>query len=126
MSSTQKAITVLRLKERATLDWLERAFAFELSQVTPGEGGGLQHAELRWGDDWLMASTEGQLEQTAGRASVYLTVGSDAEVNELHARAVAAGATVVMEPVDMPYGGRGSTVTDPEGNHWSLGSYRPA
>jgi uncharacterized glyoxalase superfamily protein PhnB len=27
--------------------------------------------------------------------------------------------------VDQDYGGRGGSVTDPEGNHWSFGSYQP-
>ena len=40
-------------------------------------------------------------------------------------RAVAAGATVLREVVDQDYGGRGGSVADPEGNHWSFGSYQP-
>ena len=39
--------------------------------------------------------------------------------------AVAAGATVVRAMVEQDYGGRGGSVTDPEGNHWSFGSYQP-
>ncbi len=27
--------------------------------------------------------------------------------------------------VDQDYGGRGGSVADPEGNHWSFGSYQP-
>jgi len=27
--------------------------------------------------------------------------------------------------VDQDYGGRGGSVEDPEGNHWSFGSYQP-
>jgi uncharacterized glyoxalase superfamily protein PhnB len=43
-----------------------------------------------------------------------------------HARAVAAGAEVVQELVDQPYGSREFAVRDPDGNIWSLGTYRPA
>ena len=39
--------------------------------------------------------------------------------------AKAAGASVVMEPEDQPYGGRLYTCRDPEGHLWSFGSYDP-
>lgn len=123
--STQKVVTILRLKERATLDWLERAFGFTLSEVTPDDEGGLAHAQLRWGDDVLMASTGGRIDQPTGSASVYLTVADDSAVDAAYARAVAEGAAVVLEPEDQPYGGRNATVTDPDGNTWSIGSYHP-
>ena len=29
------------------------------------------------------------------------------------------------ELVDQEYGGRGGSVADPEGNHWSFGDYQP-
>ena len=60
-----------------------------------------------------------------GRAVIYLVAGDAAAVDAHHARAVAAGATVVQELVDQPYGSREYAVTDPEGNVWSVGSYRP-
>lgn len=40
-------------------------------------------------------------------------------------RAVAAGAVVDRPMADQDYGGRGGSVRDPEGNHWSFGSYQP-
>lgn len=126
MTNERKVITVLRLREAGTLDWLADAFGFALSEVTPSGDGGLQHAQLRYGDDWLMASTGGgALSQPAGAANIYLTVGSDEAVDAAWERAVAAGATTVLAPEDQPYGGRNATVTDPEGNHWSIGSYHP-
>jgi uncharacterized glyoxalase superfamily protein PhnB len=57
-----------------------------------------------------------------GRASLYLAVD---DVDAHHAKAVAAGAVVIMELVDQPYGSREYAVTDPEGNVWSVGTYRP-
>ena len=38
----------------------------------------------------------------------------------------AAGASVERELVDQDYGGRGGSVADPEGNHWSFGDYQPS
>lgn len=29
-------------------------------------------------------------------------------------------------PIDQDHGGRGGSVLDPEGNHWSFGSYQPS
>ncbi len=42
----------------------------------------------------------------------------------LFARAVAAGAKVLRELHDTDYGSRDFAVLDPEGNHWSFGTYR--
>ena len=57
-----------------------------------------------------------------GTTSAYLVVDDpDAVV----ARALAAGGRLEREVVDHDYGGRGGSVTDPEGNHWSFGSYAP-
>lgn len=36
------------------------------------------------------------------------------------------GAEVVMGLTDQPYGSREFAVTDPEGDVWSVGTYRPA
>jgi uncharacterized glyoxalase superfamily protein PhnB len=54
-----------------------------------------------------------------GTGSVYVVTD---DVDGLFERARAAGATVVQEPRDEPYG-RGFTVRDPEGVFWSFGTY---
>jgi uncharacterized glyoxalase superfamily protein PhnB len=46
-------------------------------------------------------------------------------VDALHERAKAAGAEVVMEPMDTDYGSRDFAIRDPEGNLWNFGTYRP-
>jgi uncharacterized glyoxalase superfamily protein PhnB len=56
-----------------------------------------------------------------GTAAVH--IATDA-VEAVFERATAAGADVVTAPADQDYGGRTATVRDPEGNLWSLGSYR--
>jgi uncharacterized glyoxalase superfamily protein PhnB len=42
-----------------------------------------------------------------------------------YARSRAAGAKIVRELEDMPYGSREFSVRDPEGNLWSFGTYDP-
>ncbi len=48
-----------------------------------------------------------------------------ADVDAHHAKAVKAGARVVIEPEDQDYGGRLYSCRDPEGNLWNFGSYDP-
>ena len=83
------------------------------------------HAEWAWrGGGGIMFGSERDDSAIAGTgpAAAYLvTDDPDAAFDA----AVSAGATVVREMVDQDYGGRGGSVTDPEGNHWSFGSYQP-
>jgi len=79
--------------------------------VWPG-GGGIMFGSVR--DDSAISGT--------GPAAAYLVTEDPDAVFE---SAVAAGASVVRPMVDHDYGGRGGSVTDPEGNHWSFGSYVP-
>ncbi len=87
--------------------------------------GRVVHAEWLWPDGggiMFGAADAGGLVQNVGRSAAYLiTEDPDAAFD----RAVAAGATVVRPMADQDYGGRGGTVADPEGNHWSLGDYQP-
>ncbi len=59
-----------------------------------------------------------------GRSSAYCVTLTDDDVDAIHQRTVALGGTSVRPPVDQPYGGRGCSVADPEGNQWSFGTYR--
>ena len=47
------------------------------------------------------------------------------DADKHYARAVAAGAEIVMEIRDEDYGGRGYSCRDPEGHLWNFGSYDP-
>jgi uncharacterized glyoxalase superfamily protein PhnB len=66
---------------------------------------------------------EGWVDPT-GHAECYCVVETDAEVDVVYTKAVAAGGTSVRAPEDQDYGGRCCTVRDPEGNQWSFGSYQ--
>ena len=54
--------------------------------------------------------------------TIYLIV-SDAVA--VHESAKAAGAEMVLELAEMPYGGKAFTCRDPEGHIWSIGEYDP-
>jgi uncharacterized glyoxalase superfamily protein PhnB len=84
------------------------------------------HAEWLWpGGGGVMFGSrrpDGAVTNVGGSAAYLVTDDPDAVFD----RAVAAGATVTREMVDQDYGGRGGSVEDPEGNHWSFGSYQPS
>ncbi|MGE0297321.1 VOC family protein [Pseudonocardia sp.] len=86
------------------------------------DDGVVQHAELAHDDGVVMIGTRrGGDTFDTGRAVLYIAV-EDADAH--HDRAVAAGAEVVMPLTDQPYGSREYAVRDPEGNVWSVGTYR--
>jgi len=84
------------------------------------------HAEWLWppGGGVMFGSPrpDGAIDN-AGHSATYLVTPEPDAVFE---RAVAAGATVERPMVDQDYGGRGGSVVDPEGNHWSFGDYQPS
>ena len=112
---------------RAAAAWLEQAFGFELVAAHENEDGTLGHAEMRWGEAMIMLGqeTDEGIERFgthAGQGWSYVTVD---DLDTHHGRAAAAGAEIVMEPVDLDYGSRDYAARDPEGNLWSFGSYDP-
>ena len=117
----------------AAIEWLCEAFGFEKHLVVPGEDGTVVHAQLIFGTGMVMLGSARESEfdnlqkqpSSLGGAvsqSPYIIV-EDADKH--YARAVAAGAEIVMEIKDEDYGGRGYSCRDPEGHVWSFGSYDP-
>jgi uncharacterized glyoxalase superfamily protein PhnB len=124
----QTIYPVLKFEDaRGAIDFLERAFGFERGAVHDGENGGVGHAEVRFGGELIMlgSAAEGDplYNQGIGKTVIYLVVD---DPDQLHERAKAAGAEVLVEPTDQEYGSRDFSVRDPEGNIWSFGTYRPA
>ncbi|MDI6026841.1 VOC family protein [Corticibacterium sp. UT-5YL-CI-8] len=113
----------------AMIDWLVEAFGFEV-RARYENGGVVQHAELSFGSAIIMVGssrpdaygeTVGTANRTGGK-SIYIAV-KDADA--AYAKAKAAGAEIVTELTDRPYGSREFICRDPEGNIWSLGTYWP-
>jgi uncharacterized glyoxalase superfamily protein PhnB len=127
-------IPTLRYRDApAAIEWLCRAFGFEKHLVVPGEEGTIAHAQLRFGNGMIMLGSArddefGRWQRPPrdaggdGTQSAYVIV---ADPDAHHARAVAAGARIVLPLVDEDYGGRGYSCLDPEGHVWSFGSYDP-
>ena len=123
--SNQTAFPCITFRDaKASFEWLERALGAEPIAVYEGDDGRVVHAEIRIGDSTIMAGDEraGSKATPPGVSVVYVVVD---DADAAYERAKAAGADVT-EPVDQDYGSRDVTVTDPEGNRWSLGTYRGA
>jgi PhnB protein len=95
--------------------------AVEEGERYPWEGK-IGHAELRFGDSLVMLADEfpehNVSPQTLGGTPVILHLTID-DVDGVTERAVTAGATLLKEPSDNPYG-RTSKVRDPFGHVWML------
>lgn len=113
---------------RALIRFLVDAFGFEEVVVHAAEGDQVAHAQLAWppGGGLMLGSARPPDEADPwplrpGTFGGYVVTDSP---DELFARAVAAGATVLREPYDTDYGSLDFNVRDPEGNLWSFGTYR--
>src|SRR5574339_636158 len=107
---------------KAALDFLQKAFGFELEMLIEDENGVLQHSQLRFGDGIVMVGSEWS-EHHKSPASL-----SDVNTQTIHLylrgasvddhcrRAEAAGATVIARPAEQFYGDRTYRVRDPEGH----------
>jgi PhnB protein len=78
------------------------------------DGDRIANAQVRLGTSTVMVS-EGSPAFPAMPASYYLYVES---ADAAMARAIAAGATKVMDIADMPYNDRQGGLKDPSGNLW--------
>ncbi len=109
---------------KASFDWLERALGAERVAVYEDDEGRVAHAEIRIGASTIMAGDEraGSKATPPGVSVVYVVID---DADAAYERAKAAGVEVT-EPVDQDYGSRDITVTDPDGNRWSLGTYAGA
>jgi uncharacterized glyoxalase superfamily protein PhnB len=78
-------------------------------------------AQIRIGDSIVMVSEVG--ERTSIPAFLYVYVP---DADTVYRRAVAAGATSLEKPADMPYGDRRAMVRDAWGNTWQIATHKGA
>jgi uncharacterized glyoxalase superfamily protein PhnB len=110
------------------IEWLCRAFGFEVRLKIEGEDGGILHSELLLGEGVVMVADS---KKTAYRRSPRAVGGANTQnlmayVDDVEAhcaRARAAGARITIEPKTTDYGeeyweDRGYEAEDLEGHHW--------
>ena len=109
-----------------------QAFGARPGMLMDGPGGVIMHAELKIGDSIVMladeqppmspqASARQSPKNLGGTASAVMLYVKDADAT--YAKAVAAGATGVMPPIDMFWGDRFGQIEDPFGHVWSIATH---
>ncbi len=127
--SAATVIATLRYREAPpAITFLTESLGFELGHMTEDEQGRIVHAELWRGDDVLMIADDREdtpWNQAPGTGGIYVVLETEDAVDAAFAAAMAGGGVSVTEPASPSYGGRECVIRDPEGNLWSLGTYRP-
>jgi len=96
------------------VDFVKEAFGAVESFRATGSAGGL-HCEVKIGDSVVMIGGGPTFDPRPAAIHLYLP-----EVDEVYARAMAAGATSLGEPADQEYGERSGAVKDISGNEWYI------
>jgi uncharacterized glyoxalase superfamily protein PhnB len=106
------------------LEWLSRAFGLKEHLRWVDEDGTVIHAEMRIADAFveLFAGPPGSDRSTEGHGCHALVVLVD-DVDGHYRRARKAGALVIAEPEDKPWGLRQYTAQDPGGHRWEFSQH---
>ena len=104
----------------AAHEYLVRVYGLEPGPLTRDAGGRIIHAEVRAGTQviWLHPAADGYQSPASVGAVTSMTVVAVDDADAHHARAVQAGADIIKEPVDQPYGVREYGARDLEGQRW--------
>ena len=138
MNSSHPTVTPGLLYHDAmkAIEWLNRAFGFEVRLVIPdSKAGRILHAHLIYGNGGVMLSSAEEYafpnlcrtpRQIGGVGTVEIVVRVEEQEMESHyERARKAGAEILVPLESKPYGGRGYSCRDIEGHDWAFGSYEP-
>ncbi|WP_285185884.1 MerR family transcriptional regulator [Rhodococcus sp. MEB041] len=104
----------------AAHDHLVHVLGLSAGPLHVDDDGAVVHAEVRAGHHviWLHPCGEGYQPPARLGAATGMTVIVVDDVDEHHRRCTAAGAEVIEEPIDQPYGVREWGARDPEGQQW--------
>lgn len=110
---------------RAAIDWLQKAFGFELTMLLEDADGGVAHSQLSFGDSMVMIGTEWTEDHKSpksigGKNTQTVSIQIDDDIDAHYVRARAAGAEIHAEPATQFYGDRTYRCRDPEGHIWNV------
>ncbi|WP_340645372.1 VOC family protein [Phenylobacterium sp.] len=110
---------------RAAIDWLQKAFGFELTMLLEAPDGGVAHCQMGFGDSIVMIGTEWTQDHKSpksigGKNTQTVSIQIDDDIDAHCARARAAGADIHAEPETQFYGDRTYRCRDPEGHIWNV------
>jgi uncharacterized glyoxalase superfamily protein PhnB len=139
MSDFPKVVPMIAYEDgHAAIEWLTRVLGFEERLRFESEDGSIGHAELELEGGLIMLATptpeyvgpkrHRETCEAARRWSdnPYVIDGvlvSVSDVDGHFERARAAGATILREPEDQPFGDRLYTVEDLEGHRWMFSQH---
>jgi PhnB protein len=103
---------------KGAMSFVKKAFGGKVRAVMPGPDGKIMHAEVKLGDTLLLFSDSVQEPPRPANLFMYVT-----SVDKTFAKAVKAGAKVIMPVQDMFWGDRWGRVEDPFGNRWSIATH---
>jgi PhnB protein len=107
--------TLNQTDANATIAFMKKAFGGKLRGKMKGPGGKLMHAEVEIGDSVVMLSDA--VMEPARQGSLFLYVEN---VDKTMAKAVKAGAKVIMPAENTFWGDRFGRLSDPQGNLWAV------
>jgi len=112
----------------AAIDWLVKAFGFEIRLRMTDKAGEVVHGEVELKDSLVMLGLAAEVEAwesprtLGGRVSQRLYVFVD-DVDAHYERALSAGAEIIREPADQYWGDRVYECIDPEGHRWKFAQH---
>lgn len=112
----------------AGIRWLVDVLGFRIQDRHDDPNGSVAHARLTWHTGQVFVSTRGDGSGSSsgpGPASIALNTADPSEVDARYETARAAGAAIVGELEDAPFGSHQFSLRDPEGNFWTVGTYLP-
>jgi uncharacterized glyoxalase superfamily protein PhnB len=132
MNSTTIPILRYRDAERA-IAWLCKAFGFEVFLKVPGDNGRIEHARLILETNMIMLASIGREGDIEGSFKPPADVGGVtqsallvvSQPDQISRTARSAGAKMISEIADSPFGGRLFTCTDIESHVWTFSNGDP-
>lgn len=130
MPRAPKIIPNLRYEDvRTAIDWLCRAFGFDVHFVAEEPSRGIVHAQLRMGTELIFLGPAKDNDPHGLKSPLALPGQSQLicvaidDVDAHFERAKRADAVIVMPPYDSRFGARMYTCLDLEGHIWNFGNY---
>lgn len=120
-STVHNTISILVYDDiEAAQEYITRVYGLTGGNLERDESGAAKHGEVRAGGHviWLHPAGEEFQSPRNLHAVTGMTVIMIDDVDEHHEAAVAAGAQIIEEPVDQPYGAREYGARDLEGQLW--------
>lgn len=132
MSTSEPVLTpsVVFVDPLAAIEWLGRAFGFEIAMLLTDEKGSVAHAEMsfrgahigvmgEWSSEALLGPAKMKSPKTVGASTQFIWMNVD-DVRAHCEKARKAGANIVQEPAEQSYGACTYRVLDPEGHVWNF------